>query len=570
MKNSRAIRAFITYSREDAKHRDELRKYLAVMERQNKLVVWDDGQLASGDKTFQENILKKVVDSDMLLYLVSAASLASESLNRELAEALNRDMWVIPIILEPCDWIHDQLSNFQVLPDKGRPISEWYPTSKGWQNVVEGIRKVVDQIQPPSETELEVEKFLQAGNILLLFDQLDEAIAVYSEAIRLDPHFANAYNNRGTTYESKGDLDRAINDFAKAIELDPHFVDAYNNRGMTYEKKEEIDLALKDYNESIMLQPDYAVAYSNRGNVKLNLGEYESALADFDEAIRLEPDYAVAYSNRGNVKSQLGEYESALADFDRAIELNPSDAVAYSNRGNVKSQLGEYESALADFGRAIELNPSDAIAYNNQGNVKLNLGEYESALADFGRAIELNPSDAIAYNNQGNAKLNLGEYESALADFGRAIELNPSDAIAYNNQGNAKLNLGEYESALADFGRAIELNPDYVEAYNNRNTIVSEFMKREETIEPRIIYPKNKDETLEVDVVKEAEMSLNLEDPQLWDHANDGILEIQFNVFALPDYRHFLYCKVVEFHRESGEILDDADRPSSVFRLFSE
>ena len=96
-------------------------------------------------------------------------------------------------------------------------------------------------------------------------------------------------------------------------------------------------------------------------------------------------------------------------------------------------------------------------------------------------------------------------------------------------------------------------------------------MKRGETSEPRITYPDDTDETLEVDVVEEAGMSLNLEEyPQLWDYANDGILEIQFNVFALPDYRQFLYCRVVEFRQEAGEILDDADRPSSVFRLFPE
>ena len=221
MKDSRTIRAFITYSHKDTKHRDELRKYLAVMEQQNNLIVWDDGQLTSGDKTFQEVILKKVTDSDLLLYLVSAASLASENYNRELAEALNRDIRVIPIVLESCDWAHDQLSNFQVLPDKGKPINEWNSTSEGWQNVVEGIREVVDQIQPLSEAELSVKKALHTGNIQLLLGQLDEAIAVYSEAIKLDPSFADAYNNRGTAYESKGDLDRAINDFSIAIDLDP-------------------------------------------------------------------------------------------------------------------------------------------------------------------------------------------------------------------------------------------------------------------------------------------------------------------------------------------------------------
>ena len=110
---SRPLKGFITYSHEDIKAKDELRKRLAVMEQQNELVTWDDGQLTPGDKALQADILKKVSDSDLLLYIVSAASLATKNCNRELAEVLNRDIRVIPIILEHCDWLRHQLSSFE-------------------------------------------------------------------------------------------------------------------------------------------------------------------------------------------------------------------------------------------------------------------------------------------------------------------------------------------------------------------------------------------------------------------------------------------------------------------------
>ena len=139
---SKPINGFITYSHEDTAHKDELRKRLAVMEQQNKLVTWDDGQLTPGDGALQEDLLKKVADSDLLLYLVSAASLASKNCNKELAEALKQEIRVIPIILEHCDWLRHQLSSFEVLPYKGKPISKWTDASEGWQNVVDGIRKV--------------------------------------------------------------------------------------------------------------------------------------------------------------------------------------------------------------------------------------------------------------------------------------------------------------------------------------------------------------------------------------------------------------------------------------------
>ena len=41
----------------------------------------------------------------------------------------------------------------------------------------------------------------------------------YDEAIRLDPEYAKAYNNRGLTYQSLGQVEEAERDFQKAKEL---------------------------------------------------------------------------------------------------------------------------------------------------------------------------------------------------------------------------------------------------------------------------------------------------------------------------------------------------------------
>ena len=61
---SKPLKGFITYSHENTAQKDELRKRLAVMEQQNELVTWDDGQLTPGDKARQEDILKEVADSE--------------------------------------------------------------------------------------------------------------------------------------------------------------------------------------------------------------------------------------------------------------------------------------------------------------------------------------------------------------------------------------------------------------------------------------------------------------------------------------------------------------------------
>ena len=59
-------------------------------------------------------------------------------------------------------------------------------------------------------------------------------MADYTEAIRLDPKLAVAYNSRGNVYYDEGDYDRAIADYNEAIRLDPKYAFAYNSRGDIY------------------------------------------------------------------------------------------------------------------------------------------------------------------------------------------------------------------------------------------------------------------------------------------------------------------------------------------------
>ena len=52
--------------------------------------------------------------------------------------------------------------------------------------------------------------------------QLDKAIEDFSAAIKLSPHWANAYYRRGRCYQRQGNLDRAAAEFKQALSLAPN------------------------------------------------------------------------------------------------------------------------------------------------------------------------------------------------------------------------------------------------------------------------------------------------------------------------------------------------------------
>ena len=229
---NKPLKTFISYAREDRTAKNKLKTSLKGMEREELIKIWADNEIIAGDKWREEIFSTNLPDSDLLLYLVSASSLASENCNRELGIALEENIRPILTILEDCDWKNYKISNvqtvftegfrlgewesqklgdIQALPDEGKPLNEWNPRSKGWQSVVDGLRKAIQTILSQAELAL------QQGNFLMTLRQMNEAIGRYSHAIKLDPNYAEAYSNRGLAYTHKDDYTRAIEDFNIAI-----------------------------------------------------------------------------------------------------------------------------------------------------------------------------------------------------------------------------------------------------------------------------------------------------------------------------------------------------------------
>ena len=351
---SKGLKVFITYAHKKTNDKDELITRLAVMKQNGLIDVWHDNEILPGDK-WRDEIFNNLDDSDILLYLVSAKSLESENCNKELTAALSPNIRVIPIILEDCDWKNHQLSDFQALPDKGKPINEWQPESKGWQNVVGGIRKVVEKMQSqakpsPNVTPEEIETLaflaFHRGNFMMMLDQMDEALKAYSRAIELSPNNAEAYYNRGIAYCHRSDnvlsiiedFKKAIENFNKVIELNPNCLRAYAAASNTYYElatcyygESDGDLAIENYTKAIQLQPDCFEAYEGRGAAYCDKGAYDLAIKDYTKMIEISPNKAISYYIRSITYQRKGQINRAIEDYNKAIQLEP-DNPFYKNR----------------------------------------------------------------------------------------------------------------------------------------------------------------------------------------------------------------------------------------------
>jgi len=261
----------------------------------------------------------------------------------------------------------------------------------------------------------------------------------------------------GNRKYERGDFQGAIADYTQAIRIDPNYADAYYNRGKAKSELKDYQGAIADYTQAIRINPNDAAAYNNRGIAKDELKDYQGAIADYTQAIRIDPNFALAYYNRGNAKIELEDYQGAIEDYTQAIRINPNDAKAYNNRGFAKDELKDYQGAIEDYTQAIRINPNDAVAYYNRGNAKIELEDYQGAIEDYTQAIRINPNYAAAYNNRGRAKSELKDYQGAIEDHTQAIRINPNHARAYLARGLTKISASDRSGGCADISRAISL-----------------------------------------------------------------------------------------------------------------
>lgn len=199
-----------------------------------------------------------------------------------------------------------------------------------------------------------------------------------------DDYFLQA----GDRYD-RGGYNEAIDNYDEAIRLNPNYAVAYNNRGLARSKMGDKQGAFDDYNRAIYLNPNSAETYYNRGSVRADLGDKQGAFKDYSQALSLEPNLVAAYNNRGNVRYELGDLRGAIEDYDRAISLNPNLAEIYSNRGLAKSKLQDKEGAIEDYNRSISLNAKNAEAYYNRGIVRYYLKDTQGAIDDLQQAANL-------------------------------------------------------------------------------------------------------------------------------------------------------------------------------------
>ena len=104
-------------------------------------------------------------------------------------------------------------------------------------------------------TDQKLTSLLDEGSRLVQDRQLKRAINVFTEAIELDPSWAEAWNKRATVFYMVGEFQKSQDDIDKVLELEERHFGALAGQGLVNIQLKNYEKAIKSYEKAQEIYP---------------------------------------------------------------------------------------------------------------------------------------------------------------------------------------------------------------------------------------------------------------------------------------------------------------------------
>lgn len=167
------------------------------------------------------------------------------------------------------------------------------------------------------------------------------------------------YLRRGNSFNELGRYDDAVADFSNLIRINPRVAGYYDNRQYALKSLGLFKEALADANAAVSLAPMQAFVYRSRGLVLESMQNYSAAINDFDRAIGIDPINNGLVIDRARIKVKAGLARQAIGELSQVISSEPGNMDAYKQRGIAYLADGNVAAADSDLLFFARANPND-------------------------------------------------------------------------------------------------------------------------------------------------------------------------------------------------------------------
>jgi tetratricopeptide (TPR) repeat protein len=295
------------------------------------------------------------------------------------------------------------------------------------------------------------------------------SVAAFDQALRIEPHSAEAHFDLGLVRERQQQNDAAVREFQLALQDDPALLQARCALGSVLP---DPAAAETEFRKALAANPQLVCALDGLAQVLLSGGRYDAALDYWRQAVRLQPDapdlqLALATATYKAAKARQGDglppvEGSTVADairlFTELLRKHPGMTAAHFTLGNLYANEQRFREAADEYRVVVRQQPANTVALAAEVKVLVDASAYTEALAPAREYVRQKPDDSSGHVLLGMVYRGLGDYAKAEPELSLGAAKAPDDFEARYQLGFVLAKLGKPEQALPQLRKAVALN----------------------------------------------------------------------------------------------------------------
>ncbi|HEY2115095.1 MAG TPA: tetratricopeptide repeat protein, partial [Candidatus Angelobacter sp.] len=349
------------------------------------------------------------------------------------------------------------------------------------------------------------QKFLESGNRYRDKGKLREAAIQYSNAIQVDPRFAEAHFQLGETYLKLKDGNRAFTELSRTVDLAPENYAAHtelanlllaashnpdgsrsqNYQEYTKQARTHLDILHDKQPESLDTHMAWANYYSAQDNLS-------AALQEMQKVIAADPNRPDSYLSLGMLQLRAKLPDQAEINFKKAAEIGPKVMNAQLALGGFYQSRNRIAEAEQQFKHAIDVDPKDPVpraayarllmtagkkteveaflrqtkndlrdnseGYRMLGDFYFSNGELDKAVSEYSILYGEHPRDLQVKKNYVQLLILKNRTDEATKLNNEVLKANPKDADALDYRGQIQLQQGDAAAAVDSLQKALKID----------------------------------------------------------------------------------------------------------------
>ncbi len=282
---------FVSYSRKD---KDVVFPFVERINKELNLNCWIDLEGVKSGEQFEDVIIENIDNCQIVLFMLSDASLKSKFTKREVYYAEDERKRIIPVLIDGDKlrgWFKFHFGNVDYIDIRSdEQKDKLIRNLKSWLGITDKNDDIQIEAKNKQNSKDDTEKAARLAKFSELLsqalsekefsNQMDKFSRLFKEYPE-DEFVSQSYFNRGYILEKSGDLKSAILDYREAIQYNQNYAEAFYRLGSVL-LKDDKEQSLEYLKKSIELSHDNIKAYYVLGLVYETYGTKDAYLNALD------------------------------------------------------------------------------------------------------------------------------------------------------------------------------------------------------------------------------------------------------------------------------------------------